>query len=109
MLASSAHINWIADELQRAVAAITPDVSVSVRAFVTSDGGVDSDPQHTLDDDTASDLSKTDPEKDAYDEKGARISRIPGLEVRAGRPDVFKILEEAVTTSAGPVSVDGEC
>ena len=91
------------------MAAITPDVSVSVRAFVTSDGGVDSDPQHTLDDDTASDLSKTDPEKDAYDEKvpPTPSSVLPGVDVFSGRPDVRRILEDAVTRSAGPVSVDG--
>lgn len=75
---------------------------------MTSDNGVDNDPAHTLDDDTASGTSEADPEKDAYDEKGSSAVRVKGLEVMAGRPDVHKVLEDAVTRSTGPVSVDGE-
>jgi hypothetical protein len=75
---------------------------------VTSDNEADRDPAHTLDDDTASGTSEADPEKDAYDEKGSSTTHVKGLEVMVGRPDVHKILEDAVTKSTGPVSVDGK-
>ena len=80
---------------------------MSFTAFVTSDGGVDNDPEHSLDDDHSSGMSTADPEKDAYDEKDSSVVRIKGLDVMTGRPDVHKMLEDAVAKSTGPMSVDG--
>ncbi len=60
--------------------------------------------------------SSQDPEKDVeYDEKQSTVAshsnegytHIKGVELLPGRPDVRKILEESITTSDGPVSVDG--
>ncbi|KIP02112.1 hypothetical protein PHLGIDRAFT_309956 [Phlebiopsis gigantea 11061_1 CR5-6] len=101
------HLSWVADELSAALAVAPAGVEVSVAAYVTSDGPVDSDPQHTLDDDDDDD--STDAEKGAaYDEKlpPTPASVLRGVDVIAGRPDVRKILEDAVSRSAGPVSVD---
>lgn len=98
----------MSDELAAAIAVAPEGVEVSVSAYVTSDGPIDNDPQHTLDDDGA---SSTDAEKGAYDEKmpATPTSVVKGVDVFNGRPDVRKILEDAVARSAGPVSVDGRC
>lgn len=101
----SAHISWLSEEFSKAVASISSDVDVSLTAFVTSDGADDKDPRHELDDDSS---TSSDPEKDAYDEKSSTGSLVKGLSVSSGRPDIYKILEDAVTKSSGPVSVDGE-
>lgn len=80
---------------------------MSLAAYVTSDGPADADPGHTLDDSASG--SSGDPEKDAYDEKSGGVVRVKGLEILTGRPDLYRILEDAVTKSTGPVSVDGRC
>lgn len=95
----ASHIAWVADELRAAAASVPSDVVLSLMVFVTAP----SSPTGTLDD-SASMIS--DPEKDAYDEKAEAAPRIRGLQIAAGRPDVQKILQDAVTTSGGPVSVD---
>lgn len=69
---------------------------------------MDADPTHALDDRSSGITETGDVEKDAYDEKNAAV-RVKGLDIVLGRPDVYKVLEDAVTKSAGPVSVDGEC
>lgn len=95
----AAHVNWVVDELKAAIAS-APEVPVEFTAFVTSDN----DASSPLDDSAS---STSDPEKNAYDEKGDDSMDIKGLQIVSGRPDIQKILEDAVTTSAGPVSVDG--
>lgn len=104
--ALAAHIQWVTEELSAAIAAVPATLEVSVLVYVTSDGPVDTDPTHSLDDDTS---SSTDAEKDAYSEKAPPTPSTiaQGIELRVGRPDVAAILEDAVNKSTGPVSVDG--
>lgn len=103
----TAHLKWVTEELDAALDVVPAGLEVVLQVYVTSDGPIDTDPTHSLDDDTS---SSTDPEKDAYSDIKAPPTPstiAQGIELRSGRPDVAAILEDAVAKSAGPVSVDG--
>lgn len=153
---SAAHIDWMATQLDRALASKPKDVSVTILVYVTSASSAPSHSHHTH---THSDhshsptstgvegslrspspTSPTSPttlcEKSLDDEKTGvptleKHDRVlstsdpegcteavgsdarageweeKGVEIRWGRPDIHGLLEEAVTTSEGAVSVDG--
>ena len=110
---SAAHISWLDGEFKKALAAASSisDLSISVTIHVTSssESGIP-----TLDDD---DSGVRDLEKDgSYDAQASPSSEkmpaealqtLSGADIKYGRPDIPKMLEEAVRSSDGPVSVDG--
>ncbi|THG97143.1 hypothetical protein EW026_g4808 [Hermanssonia centrifuga] len=113
------HINWISSELVKALTSAPAGIELSCTVYVTS-----SPPSTPVSESAAQTLaygesgipkSSQDPEKDVeYDEKQSTVAshsnegytHIKGVELLPGRPDVRKILEESITTSDGPVSVD---
>lgn len=117
----AAHIGWLDSELKKALATASSisDLSVSATIYVTSNSGSG---LSSLDDGTSSVSSSSpqvrDLEKEgSYDDQISPSSEkmsadafpsVSGVEVKFGRLDVAKTLEEAVTSSDGPVSVDGQ-
>lgn len=93
--------------------ALPEGVELSIAIYVTSEA----DTPASL---SAVDTSKSSPqlsdvEKDAEEDvksNGGSIKGVDGLLKGAttilGKPDLYQILEDAVTKSDGPVSIDGE-
>lgn len=116
-----AHINWLGTELKKTVTAIPDGVDLSIMIYVTTGTSTNVSATQTLNGHEQDVQEKdTDPEKDGdFDEKNSvEIVDTPAFDasldmkdvtVVSGRPDIRKILEDSVTTSAGPVSVDGQC
>ena len=127
MIGYTAHINWLATELIKAVTAAPQNLQLSILIYLTSGAPPSSDDSaaQTLDDgDSGMTQSSQKPQKDAdvereaeYDEKSPTdvstesieaVTDLKGVTTIPGRPDIRQILEDVVTTSDGPVSVDGE-
>lgn len=103
-------MRWISNRLAEIAALVPSHVSVSIYIFVTSRAAA---PVAELTDGTTTPASESDDvekkgdsssseEKSEIDEKFDRIS------VFEGRPDIPKLLEDEVSSSEGPVSVDGQ-
>lgn len=122
---SPEHLGWIGSDLVKAVSAAPPELDLRIQVYITgaakspsfsrSDSGSDSGTPSTLVSQTSIDqrsvASTTKDEKSfACADTKERIMDfdMKGVSVYAGRPNVREILEDAVTTSSGPVSVDGE-
>ena len=134
-----AHVNWVQPELLRVLSSVPADLTLSVLIYVTSEPSPSSSATHTLHDHASDgsrsshdDLRKdrdmiekdcdivkdVDVEKGGSDEKASPaistqaiddLTEQRGVSFFSGKPNFHKILEEAVTSSDGPVSVDGEC
>lgn len=111
--------------MRKATSFAPAGLELSIHIYVTSGVATDDSAAQTLDDGDSG-ISKSsqtpgkdaDPEKDAeYDEKASTdvcdtpvvesYLNLKGVTIVSGRPDIPKILEDTVTTSTGPVSVDG--
>ena len=106
----------------KALSSVPAALELSVLIYVTSGASFSSSATQTLHDGSSSpsqsshDLHKdSDIEKDSDKATPAvstqaidDLSELQGVSFLSGKPDLHKILEKAVTSSNGPVSVDGE-
>ncbi|KAF7789296.1 hypothetical protein EIP86_000240 [Pleurotus ostreatoroseus] len=113
-----AHINWLGTELKKTVTAVPDGVDLSIMIYVTTGTSANGSATQTLNGHEQDVQEKdADPEKDGdFDEKNSveivnttafdASLDMKDVTVVSGRPDMRKILEDSVTTSTGPVSVD---
>ena len=109
-----AHTTWLASEMAKVMATALPEgIELSIAVYVTSEA--DTPASLSVVDASKSSPQLSDLEKDAdEDDKSHQGSNkdidglLKGVTTIAGKPDLYKILEDAVTNSDGPVSVDGE-
>ncbi|KAI0347145.1 hypothetical protein BDW22DRAFT_1425211 [Trametopsis cervina] len=103
----ASHIEWLSSEFTKALATAsrTPSLSLTIAVHVTSSAA--STP--SLAGSTEEDIEKDESGPASPVEKSKELSVFSaqsGVKIEEGRPDVSKILEEAVKGSEGPVSVD---
>ena len=128
------HLNWIVKDLVKAVATTSPDIELCIQVFVTNEAAAAHHeklayvkstasspvtappPAVTTEPRAARPLSAKTVSDDDMDKSstssgtaGYDIDCIKGVEVNYGRPDIHALLEDIVTSSTGPVSVDREC
>ena len=101
------HLKWISKTLLAALAMVPPRLSVDHRIYITGRKALDPKIK-ILDYDGGSPTSSSLPEEECLDEKVMLESHIfRAVNTRKGRPDVYRLLESAITHATGPVSVDG--
>ncbi|KAH8118598.1 ferric reductase NAD binding domain-containing protein [Phellopilus nigrolimitatus] len=97
------HLNWISKLLTTALVSAPPLLIVEPRIYITSSKAKSRD-LTTLTYNLASEPSS--PSSASGDYKLTDVLALSSLKTRYGRPDVQSIIEDAVSVSAGPVSVD---
>ncbi|KAF7795512.1 hypothetical protein EIP86_006674 [Pleurotus ostreatoroseus] len=116
------HLNWIQDELSKALTSLPTNIQFTAHVYITGpSSSTDTGPQtptsevsslHSLPKKTVSEdgdrdmCAYTDPEKCTSDASGVGELHLEGLQIYSGRPDLPKIIEETVLKCPGPVSVD---
>ncbi|KAJ3540668.1 hypothetical protein NM688_g6196 [Phlebia brevispora] len=113
------HISWLDTELRKAVSLVPTGVELSVLIYVTTGASSGGSSTQTLHNHAGHAAHDSDPEKEAECDEKSSVEVVdspttmidPSLNIKdvtvvSGRPDLRKLLEDAVTTSTGPVSVD---
>lgn len=98
------HLGWIAKALTGAIVNSPSSLSIEPRIYITSQKAQLPDIT-TLEYDTAEPSSPT---SSSVEEKKVDPIPIAAFKTKRGRPNVHRIIQDAVAISPGPVSVDGE-
>lgn len=111
MLPSAGHLAWISKLLTEALAAAPSSLAVEPRIYVTGASypipkipSIEYDkysPPHSPPPSSSSVSSVKD------DKFELELPLYSTLQLKHGRPSIRKLLQEEITTSQGPVSVDG--
>ena len=98
------HLAWISKLLTSAVVSAPSSLVVEPRIYITGAKAKIPD-LTTLDYDSPS--SPPSPSSSSDEGKKLDVLSYTAFKTRSGRPDVYRIINDAVSSSAGPVSVDG--
>ncbi len=103
------HLAWIASVLTSAVLSAPSSLEIDPRIHITGKSAQLPEQLKNLDYENSS-TSESDSRKSSESEESKKIDPIPysAFKTQEGRPDVQRIIYDAVTCASGPVSVDGK-
>jgi len=97
------HLGWISKLLTSALVSAPSSLVVDPRIYITGSKGQVAELK-TLEYDSSSEPSS--PSSASEEGKKAEVLSFTAFKTRRGRPEVDRIIQDAVSTAAGPVSVD---